>query len=220
MLISGDSGGRYGYVDEWTDDGLFLYTGEGQRGPMRFVAGNKSIRDHQKTKKTLHLFEQDRKDKRMLLYLGEMEYVDHQIRPAPDIDKKVRDAIIFELRPVGSLSPDSPSVEAALAAEMGSANKRTGFGSPENNRRVEQAAIAAVRSTYEKDGWEVQSVEAEKVGYDLRCRKAGLEEHVEVKGIQGSDICFILWSSNQSRIGLHSKQSNMQRVTRCQKLSS
>src|SRR5262245_19571033 len=81
MLITGDSGSRYGYMDEWTNDGLFAYTGEGQKGPMRFVAGNKAIRDHEKLGKSLHLFEQDKKDKRMLLYVGEMQYADHEIRP-------------------------------------------------------------------------------------------------------------------------------------------
>lgn len=82
MLIAGDSGNRYGYVDQWTNDGLFAYTGEGQKGPMRFVSGNKAIRDHKVSGKSLQLFQQDKKDKRMLLYLGEMEYADHEIQPA------------------------------------------------------------------------------------------------------------------------------------------
>jgi hypothetical protein len=43
--------------------------------------------------------------------------------PPLDKDKKVRDAIIFKLRPVGSLSPDSANVEAALASEVGPGNK-------------------------------------------------------------------------------------------------
>jgi hypothetical protein len=40
-----------------------------------------AIRDHKVSGKSLHLF-QDKKDKRMLLYLGEMEYADHEIQPA------------------------------------------------------------------------------------------------------------------------------------------
>jgi 5-methylcytosine-specific restriction enzyme A len=82
---------------------------------MRFVSGNKAIRDHKTTGKSLHLFEQDKKDKRMLLYLGEMEYADHEVRPAPDKDGKIRDAIVFRLRPVGSLSPDSAGGRFRLA---------------------------------------------------------------------------------------------------------
>jgi hypothetical protein len=193
MLITGESGSRYGYVDEWSKDGFFLYTGEGQRGPMRFVAGNKAIRDHEQQGKALHLFEQRRKDRRMLQYIGEMVYVGHEIRPAQDKDNKIRDAIIFKLRPAGSLSPDSAVVEAALASEMSTtSNTGSGFGCPETNRRVEKAAIAAVRSSYEIKGWVVISVESENLGYDLRCTNASAEEHVEVKGVQGSDPCFII----------------------------
>jgi hypothetical protein len=196
MLITGDSGNRYGYVDEWSNDGFFLYTGEGQRGPMRFLAGNKAIRDHKRQGKSLHLFEQLRKDKRMLVYVGEMAYVDHEIRPAPDKDGTTRDVIIFKLRPVGSLSPDSPTVEAVLASEISTASKiGGGFGSAETNRRIEKAAIETVRSFYEADGWEVTSIEAEKLGYDLRCYRDASEEHVEVKGTQGSDVCFIITAS-------------------------
>jgi len=193
LLISGASGGRFGYVDEWSPDGHFLYTGEGQRGPMRFVAGNKVIRDHQRNKKSLHLFEQQKKDKRLLTYVGELEYVSHKISPALDIDRKIRDAIIFKLRPVGPISPDSAVVEAALASEIGPSSKNSGgFGSPETNRRVEKAGVEAVRAAYSANGWTVTSVESQKLGYDLLCKKEDFEEHVEVKGTQGSDVCCII----------------------------
>jgi 5-methylcytosine-specific restriction enzyme A len=66
FLITGDSGKQHGYSDEWTDDGVFLYTGEDQHGDMRFVGGNRAIRDHLKNGKALHVFEQGKKDKRFL----------------------------------------------------------------------------------------------------------------------------------------------------------
>src|ERR1700741_362076 len=77
FLVTGESGKQHGYADEWTNDGVFLYTGEGQRGDMKFVGGNRAIRDHQKNGKSLEVFEQDKRDKRFLRYLGEMEYVQH-----------------------------------------------------------------------------------------------------------------------------------------------
>jgi len=79
LLITGESGKPHGYSDEWTNDGTFLYTGEGQRGDMSFVGGNRAIRDHQKNGKALQVFEQDKKDKRFLRYLGEMEYAQHTL---------------------------------------------------------------------------------------------------------------------------------------------
>jgi hypothetical protein len=172
FLITGDSGKQHGYSDDWTDDGIFLYTDEGQRGDMRFVAGNRAIRDHLKDGKTLQVFEQQKKDKRFLRYLSEMEYAQHTYREALDTDGKQRKAIVFHLRPVGTLAPDSAVVAAALSGE-GPASKRGGggFGSVETNRRVEEAAIEFVTRRYEEDGWTVRSVEAQKVGYDLRCDK-------------------------------------------------
>lgn len=67
-----------------------------------------------------------------------------------------------------------------------------GFGNPETNRKVERAAISVVTEWYESEGWKVESVESEKCGYDLLCRKNLEELHVEVKGIQGELISFII----------------------------
>jgi len=194
FLITGESGKQHGYSDEWTNEGVLLYTGEGQHGDMAFTGGNRAIRDHEKNGKTLQVLEQDKNDKRFLRYLGEMKYVEHTYREAPDTDGKARKAIVFHLRPTGTLSPDSAVVAAALAEEMqvASRGKGGGFGSVETNRRVEKAAVEFVRRRYEQDGWSVRSVEAEKLGYDLRGERADEEIHLEVKGTQGEDICFII----------------------------
>jgi 5-methylcytosine-specific restriction protein A len=57
MLFTGETGNQYGYRDGWGDDGVFLYTGEGQVGDMEFVRGNRAIRDHGQDGKDLLLFE-------------------------------------------------------------------------------------------------------------------------------------------------------------------
>lgn len=67
-----------------------------------------------------------------------------------------------------------------------------GFGSPETNKKVEKAAILFATGLYEKQGWEVESVEQKKIGYDLLCKKGKQRDHVEVKGIKGSSECFII----------------------------
>lgn len=67
-----------------------------------------------------------------------------------------------------------------------------GFGNPETNRKVEQAAISHVRGQYESDGWQVVSVESEKRGYDLLCTNGAKSEHVEVKGVQSAIPSFIV----------------------------
>ena len=75
--------------------------------------------------------------------------------------------------PVGTLSPDSAVVAAALSGKVrvSYGGKGGGFGSVETNRRVEKTAIEFVRRRYEQDGWSVRSVEAEKVGYDCVVRE-------------------------------------------------
>src|SRR5258708_7353942 len=68
----------------------------------------------------------------------------------------------------------------------------SGFGDPETNRRVEEAAVAFVTESYKKRGWRIISVESERRGYDLHCQKARTEECVEVKGVQGEVPSFII----------------------------
>src|SRR5262245_41897045 len=57
FLFTGDSGREYGYQDGYRKDGIFWYTGEGRRGDMQMVRGNRAILDHEKTSRALHLFE-------------------------------------------------------------------------------------------------------------------------------------------------------------------
>jgi hypothetical protein len=37
MLFAGETGQQCGYRDRWSEEGLYLYTGEGQRGDMLFT---------------------------------------------------------------------------------------------------------------------------------------------------------------------------------------
>ncbi|HEY0379110.1 MAG TPA: DUF3883 domain-containing protein [Pyrinomonadaceae bacterium] len=73
-----------------------------------------------------------------------------------------------------------------------------GFGNPDTNRKVERAAITFVSDWYQRNGWIIKSVESKKRGYDLICSKGADEEHVEVKGIQGTELSFII-TSNEVR---------------------
>jgi hypothetical protein len=67
-----------------------------------------------------------------------------------------------------------------------------GFGHPDKNKLVKEAARDAVKEQYESNGWIVRSVESEKCGYDLECYKDGAIENVEVKGVSGARQSFII----------------------------
>lgn len=57
FIFTGQSGEQHGYADGWHDEGVFLYTGEGQLGDMSFIRGNSAIRDHVANGKELLLFQ-------------------------------------------------------------------------------------------------------------------------------------------------------------------
>jgi hypothetical protein len=67
-----------------------------------------------------------------------------------------------------------------------------GFGDPEQNRKVEQAAVRIASEWYRREGWQVASVEAQRCGFDLLCERDGTEVHVEVKGATGSERRFVV----------------------------
>jgi hypothetical protein len=65
-----------------------------------------------------------------------------------------------------------------------------GFGTPEHNHIVEEAARKAVRLHFEKMGCEVVSRETENLGYDFDVTCGREELHLEVKGSSGSGLRF------------------------------
>lgn len=67
-----------------------------------------------------------------------------------------------------------------------------GFGNPEQNREVEEAAIAFVMATYRKKDFVVVRCDRENLGYDLRATLGQEELHLEVKGVQGALPDFII----------------------------
>lgn len=68
-----------------------------------------------------------------------------------------------------------------------------GFGDPLTNQIVEQAAMDSVMDHYRGLGYAVDDVSALSCGWDVTCTSAdGSELHIEVKGIAGSKVAFLL----------------------------
>ena len=74
-----------------------------------------------------------------------------------------------------------------------------GFGDAQRNMEVEQAAIGMVRRKYVEQGWNVRSLERERVGFDLLCQRDPEVLHVEVKGVRGVDETFQLTAGEVER---------------------
>lgn len=96
FIFSGENGLDYGYKDEWINNDTFIYTGEGQIGDMKFVRGNKSIRDHKYNNKAIYLFKSLGNGK--VQFVCEVEYVRYKIEQGFDLHRDIRKIIRFELK--------------------------------------------------------------------------------------------------------------------------
>jgi hypothetical protein len=102
MLFTSDRGQDYGYRDGWNEDGVYIYTGEGQHGDMSFVRGNAAILHHMDSGKDLHLFEYEKTASGHIRsgyvrYIGSMKCVGYQEHTGIDGDAKARRIISFKL---------------------------------------------------------------------------------------------------------------------------
>jgi 5-methylcytosine-specific restriction protein A len=86
LLFTGESGRAHGYVDGWSTDGLYRYFGEGRKGDMKLIRGNKAVAEHVQRGKSLLLFHTEKKGH--VRYMGEFVCSGYQTERAPDADGK------------------------------------------------------------------------------------------------------------------------------------
>lgn len=151
FLFTGESGEQYGYRDGWDENGVFLYTGEGQVGDMGFVRGNQAIQDHAVNGKDLHLFRSLGKGQGYC-YEGRFACSSWEYRKGVDVNGDERRAIVFHL-----VQPEEAE-EATAAPKLGSATLgqlrqraldaavEPGQKDPKEARRLYHQRSAAVRA--------------------------------------------------------------------------
>jgi 5-methylcytosine-specific restriction protein A len=158
FLFTGESGEDYGYEDEFLPDDTFLYSGEGADGDMTMEGGNSAIREHRKDDKEIHLFE-DTEYPWIVSYVGQFEYADHRWETLGDKRERKREAIRFELEPVGgagikiengtpsSLSEEELFEKAKQSApkEISSSSGRSGSSGGRSYARSEVVKEFALR---------------------------------------------------------------------------
>ncbi|TRX54834.1 hypothetical protein FNH22_18950 [Fulvivirga sp. M361] len=93
FIFTGASGNQYGYKDEWLNEDIFSYTGEGQVGDMQFTKGNLALRDHLINGKRVFLFEYIAKG--TVEYINELGFLDCDYFETHDTNGKVRMGIKF-----------------------------------------------------------------------------------------------------------------------------
>ena len=100
FLFTSSRGDEFGYQDGWVSEDLYRYTGEGQMGDMEMDRGNLAILNHQEDGRTLHLFK--KVDPGLYEYVGQFEYLKHEIKTGTNGEQRQRDIIQFVLKRVHS----------------------------------------------------------------------------------------------------------------------
>ncbi len=116
---------------------------------------------------------------------------------------------VFPRRAVTELTAHLPKLNSLLPWKGGQIRKEVeqitkktfgaGFGvDHERNKKVELAAIQAVTNYYCNKGWSVDpTYQTKRLGFDLLCSKGSKIKKVEVKGIFGGNVCFIMTSGER-----------------------
>lgn len=99
FIFTGSSGKRHGYKDQWENDKVFSYTGEGQVGNMEYTKGNLKLRDHFKLGMRVFLFQYVRKGE--VQFISEMEFFDSDYFDTHDRNGDLRIGIKFFFRRKG-----------------------------------------------------------------------------------------------------------------------
>ena len=95
FIFTSASGEQHGYRDEYREDGIFWYTGEGQVGDMRMVSGNKAILEHTKNGKAIYVFEYTRPA--YVRYVGAADCIGHHEERRLDRNGDERKVFVFHL---------------------------------------------------------------------------------------------------------------------------
>ncbi len=146
------------------------------------------------------------------LILQPKECIGAKVRPLKQADGRIAKIPALQPGPIQTIYEitfgDARRLVAAAGGKASSLDGTTskvptkgggaGFGTPEQNKRVEEAAIRAAVDRLRAEGWTVKNVCTENRGYDLACSKRARVRHVEVKGAQGTGSQFII-TANEVR---------------------
>lgn len=123
IVFTGDAGKLHGYADEWDEDGVFHYYGEGQSGDMTMTAGNRAVDRHLLDGKRLLVFKSLGHGKP---YRFDGEFVKRSWYNKPNTPATRgpnRNAIVFRLDPIDTaplIAVDKVAQASPAELEIGS----------------------------------------------------------------------------------------------------
>jgi 5-methylcytosine-specific restriction protein A len=122
FIFSGKTGHQHGYKDQWENPNVYSYTGEGQKGDMKFTRGNLAIIDHLRTGKRIFLFIQEGKS--FVRFESELELQEVNYFESLDTEGKKRVAIKFFFKRAGihlNYQTSQPIIHLLSEIEKGTA---------------------------------------------------------------------------------------------------
>ena len=90
-------GGKFVYRDKWTEEGDYIYTGEGKNGDHRMEGGNLAIKNAAEDRKEIHLFV--RFSPQEYYYQGVFDLADYALEEGNDENGNFRLEYKFRLTP-------------------------------------------------------------------------------------------------------------------------
>lgn len=146
FIFSGASGKQHGYKDEWQNEDIFAYTGEGQKGDMQFSRGNLALRNHIENGKRVFLFEAEGNG--FVRFKGEVEFYDADYFETPDTDGNLRQGIKFFFKRVGAQLKVTPEqLNHGLVMEP---YEDYIISQPETTERISQVKSRVGQGAYRK----------------------------------------------------------------------
>jgi hypothetical protein len=203
------SGERHGYFDRRREDGVFYYTGRGQRGDQVFESGNLAILNHGEDGRALRVFEGAGGT---VTYVGRFELADDQPwiyeRAPATAGGPDRQVIVFRLVPVveddpgadrsvrpraagGSFKDRDENVDPVPAAAASADPDAVGRGL-RAHRRLENLLAVEARSR----GLDPRDAPLEGPAYDIAWKQGDVLIVCEVKSLT------IANQAGQIRLGL------------------
>lgn len=131
---------KFGLVDGFAEDGIYLYTGAGRQGDQTLTQGNKALLTHKDAGRDVYVWQ--KVDRGVHRCLGQFEVDQEQpfvSEDAIDADGDLRTVIVFRLRPVGDPVTTTPVVAKILRPEHRIAEERAAIGSRGLSQRVVRA---------------------------------------------------------------------------------
>lgn len=172
FLFTSEAGEQHGYDDGYDKNGMFIYTGEGQVGPMQFLRGNRAILNHIEDGKELLLFSSTKKSG-VHRFKGTFVYAGWSNEIGPDRDGNPRELIQFHLTPSSALTAhlqdESSEVVVSESISLDEMRKRA-YAAIEN--KVSTAPVISQKNIYKRSEDVKAYVLARAKGICESCGKA------------------------------------------------